>query len=260
MIDLSFPVQELEYFLLIMTRVTCFIYIAPFFGMENTPNRVKIGLGFFVSFLLYETMTPHIYVEYSTLLQYAIIIMREAVTGLIIGFSAQMCLSIVSFAGRVIDMEIGFSMLNQMDPTTKEQATITGIYYQYVVMLMLIITGMYQYILKALVETFTPIPLNGAVFHKELLYNAFLNYLTSYITIGFRICLPIFAVSLILNAVLGILAKVAPQLNMFSVGMQLKVFVGLGLLFFTTVMLPGIANFIFIQMKTMMVSFVEGMM
>lgn len=260
MIDLSFPLEELEIFLLIMTRVTAFIYIAPFFGMNNTPNRVKIGLGFFISYLLYQTLSPIEYIHYQTLVQYAVIIIKEVFTGLIIGLSAQMCLSIVSFAGKIIDMEIGLSMLNQMDPTTKEQSTITGIYYQYVVMLMLIISGMHQYLIKALVETFTLIPLNQANFHLQSFYTSFLSYLTSYVTIGFRICLPVFAVSLILNAVLGILAKTAPQLNMFAVGMQLKVLVGLVTLFFTTVMLPGISNFIFIQMKTMMKSFVEGMM
>lgn len=259
MLNLSFPLEEMEIFLLILTRVTAFIYIAPFFGMNNTPNRVKIGLGFFISYLLYQTMKPIDYIQYQTLVQYAIIVLKEVFTGLLIGLSAQMCLSIVSFAGKIIDMEIGLSMLSQMDPTTKEQSTITGIYYQYIVMLMLIVSGMHQYLIKALVETFTLVPLNGA-FHLQSFYDAFLSYLTSYVTIGFRICLPVFAVSLILNAVLGILAKTAPQLNMFAVGMQLKVLVGLVTLLFTTVMLPGVSNFIFVQMKTMMKLFVEGMM
>ena len=64
---------------------------------------------------------------------------------------------------------------------------------------------------------------------------------------------------MILNCILGILAKVAPQMNMFAVGMQLKVMVGLAVIFLTVTLLPDIANFIFIEMKTMIVSFVEGM-
>ena len=64
----------------------------------------------------------------------------------------------------------------------------------------------------------------------------------------------------VLNAVLGVLAKVSPQLNMFAVGLQLKVLVGLAIMFFTASMLPGAADFIFTEMKTMMVSVVEGMM
>ena len=65
---------------------------------------------------------------------------------------------------------------------------------------------------------------------------------------------------LMLNAVLGVLAKISPQLNMFAVGLQLKVFVGLAIMFFTVSMLPGAADFIFTEMKIMMVSVVEGMM
>ena len=65
---------------------------------------------------------------------------------------------------------------------------------------------------------------------------------------------------IMLNAILGILAKVSPQMNMFAVGIQIKVLVGISVLFLTTGMLPGAADFIFRQMKKMVVSFVEGMM
>ena len=260
MIDYSFSAAELEFFLLIFVRTTCFIYIAPFFGMGNTPNRVKIGLGFFVSFLIYSSMTPHDTVVYQTLFGYAIIVMKEAVTGLIIGFGTNICTSIVALAGSIIDMEIGFSMVSVMDPATKEQTSITGVFYQYVVMLMLIVSGMYQYILMAFIESYQLIPINGAVFHSEKLLNVMLDFLKDYISIGFRICLPVFAVVLLLDAVLGILAKVSPQLNMFAVGMQLKVLTGLVILFLTTGLLPGVADFIFEEMKTMVVAFVEALM
>ena len=85
-----------------------------------------------------------------------------------------------------------------------------------------------------------------------------LLFVSNYLMIGFRICLPVFSVMLILNAVLGVLAKVSPQLNMFAVGIQMKVFVGLCVLFVTTAMLPGAADLIFEQMKIMVVSFVEA--
>ena len=58
MVDLTFSYDELLTFLLIVVRVTCFIYLAPFFNMGNTPNRVKIGLGVCVSYLIYQTLLP----------------------------------------------------------------------------------------------------------------------------------------------------------------------------------------------------------
>lgn len=260
MIEYSFSIAELEYFLLIFTRVSCFIFIAPFYSMNNTPKRVRIGLAVFVSYLIYQVLTPHEVIVYDTLLEFSGIVIREALTGFLVGFGANICSSIVVFAGRIIDMDIGLSMANQFDPTTKEYASVSGVFYQYVVMLMLLVSGMHRYILQALVETFTLIPINKAVFDGDRLLEPMLNFLRDYLSIGFRICLPIFCVMLIVNVVLGILAKVSPQMNMFAVGIQIKLLIGLGVMFLTTGMLPYISDFIFTEMKTMMVAFVEAMM
>lgn len=259
MLDYVFTYADLEYFLLIFTRVTCFIFIAPFFSMNNTPRRVKIGLGFFVSILVFNVKTPHEAIAYGTVLEYAVIVMKEVVTGLMIGFGANLCTSIVSFAGHIIDMETGLSMVTLMDPSTRESSSISGVFYQYMFMLMLIVSGMYQYLLKALVDTFDLIPVNGAIFRADSIMVSMVRFMSEYIIIGFRICLPVFAVMIMLNAILGILAKVAPQMNMFAVGIQIKILTGLTIMFLTIGMMPGAANFIFTQMKKIIVSFVEGM-
>ena len=258
MIDYAFSYADLEYFLLIFVRVASFVYIAPFFSMSNTPRNVRIALSFFVAVLLYQSV-PHTAVTYHSLTGYTVIVLKEAVTGLLIGFGAILCTSVVSFAGRIADMEMGLAMASMFDPATRQNTSITGIYYNYMVLLMLLISGMHQYLLKALAETYILIPVNGAVLDTSTLLASMLEFLANYITIGFRICLPIFAVMLVLNAVLGILAKISPQLNMFAVGMQMKVLVGLCILFATTVMLPDAGRFIYEQMKYMVVSFVEAM-
>ena len=258
MIDITFTYADLEFFLLILVRVSCFVHIAPFFGMSNTPRRVKVGLSVFIAFLLYASL-DHTEVIYSSVLGYAVIVIKEAVTGLLIGWGAQLCMTVASFAGSVADMEIGLSMVSLVDPLTRQNATFSGVFYQYMFSLFLIITGMYQYLLQALVDTFTLIPVSGAVFHADALFSSMLRFMSDYIIIGFRICLPIFCVILLLNCVLGILAKVSPQMNMFAVGLQLKVLVGLSVMFITMRMLPGAADFIFTEMKAVIASFVEGM-
>lgn len=258
MIDYSFNYGDLELFLLIFVRVASFVYIAPFFSMSNTPSRVRVGLAFFISVLLYQT-GPEQEAVYDTLTGYTIIVMKEAVTGFLIGFGANLCTAVVSFAGQIADMEMGLSMASLFDPATKQQTTITGVYYNYMVLLLLMISGMHRYLLKALAETYELIPINGAVFHDDALLQALITFMGDYIIVGFRICLPIFAVMIILNAVLGILAKVSPQLNMFAVGIQMKMLVGFCVLFVTTAMLPDAAGFIYEQMKRMVVSFVRVM-
>lgn len=260
MVEYSFSLEELEYFLLIFVRITSFISVAPFFGMNNTPARVKIGLGFFVSLLLYHTTVPHAALSYQTVWGYGIIVMKEVMTGLLIGFGAQLCTTIVTFAGMIIDMNIGLSMVSMMDPTTRENSSITGMYLQYTTMLMLLVSGMYQFLLMAVADTYRLIPINGAVFETDTMITSLIQFLSEYMIIGFRICLPVFAVIMVLNAVLGVLAKIAPQMNMFSVGIQLKILIGLMTLFFTTAMLPGAADFIFRQIRLMVTRMVEGMM
>lgn len=260
MINFSFSIYDLEYFLLILTRVSCFVYITPFFGMGNTPSRIKIGISFFTSMLLYQALTPAPAIIYDTVMEYALIVMKEAITGLLVGFGANICMTIVNFAGSIADMETGLSMVTMLDPTTKENTSITGVFYQYVMTLMLIATGMYRYLMGALADTFTLIPVNGAVFRGDSMLSTLVTFLSDYVIIGFRIVLPIFCVMLLLNAILGVLAKVSPQMNMFAVGIQLKIVVGLSVLFFITGMLPGAADFVFQEMKQMIVSFVGGLM
>lgn len=259
MIRYSFSAYDLEYFLLILVRVSCFVFVAPFFSMRNTPANVRVTLSFFTSLLLYQALTPAPAVAYSTVVEYAIIVMKEAVVGLLIGLASNICMSIVNFAGSIADMETGLSMVTLMDPTTRENTSITGVLYQYVLMLMLLATGMYRYLFGALADTFELIPVNGAVFHSDILLESMITFLGDYVIIGFRIVLPIFCAILLLNAVLGILAKVSPQMNMFAVGIQLKVLVGLSVLFLTAGILPGISDFIFGEVKRIIQSFVGGM-
>ncbi len=258
MIDFSFSMHDLEYFLLILVRVSCFIFISPFFSMNNTPRRVRIVLSIFVAVLLYQVVTPAEGVLYETEMEYAILVMKEAIAGLLIGFGANICMSILNFAGSIADMETGLSMTQLMDPSSNQQTSITGVFYQYVFSMMMIATGMYRYLLGALADTFILIPVGGIVFHRDKMLETIVKFLSDYVIIGFRIVLPIFAVILLLNVILGVLAKVSPQMNMFAVGIQLKILVGLGVLFFTVQMMPGAADFIFQEMKTVITSFAEA--
>lgn len=259
MIDLQFSVYTVEYFLMIVARIASFVFIAPFFGMNNTPRTVKAGFSVLVSILVYQTVLPKDPLEYAGIFEYTIIVMREGITGLLIGFAANICNSIVLFTGKIIDMDIGLSMAQVFDPVNNTTSGISGNIYNYMVMILLIISNMHHLILRTMIDTYEIIPVNGAVFDWSHLFVSMVTFMGDLMVIGFRIVLPVFACIMILNCILGILAKVAPQMNMFSVGMQLKVLVGLLVIFVTIGLLPDIANFIFGEMKKMMVSMIEGM-
>lgn len=258
MINASFSLITVEYFLLILVRISCFVFVAPFFGMVNTPGRVKIGFSCLVSILIMGFM-PEATIEYSTIFGYSMLVLKEGITGLLIGFAANICNSIILFAGTIIDMDIGLSMVTEFDPTTRSEVSVTGNLYNYFILMLLIVSNMHQYILRAVIDSFTLIPLGQAVFDTDALLASMVTYCTDLFIIAFRIVLPVFACIMILNCILGIMAKVAPQMNMFAVGIQLKILVGFAVLFLTIFLLPDIANFIFKEMKTMIVSIIEGM-
>ncbi len=259
MVSYEFSLYTFEYFLMILVRIASFVSIAPFFGMNNTPRRVKIGFSAIVAIIMYQMILPKEPMEYSGVIEFAIIILKEGITGLLIGFAANICNSIVLLSGKIIDMEIGLAMMDMFDTTTNTQSSISGMLYNYFIMILLMVTNMHHYILRALIDSYEVIPINGSIFQWEHLLGTMSMYMTDLMVIGFRIVLPVFATNMILSCILGIMAKVAPQMNMFSVGIQLKLLLGLTIMLITIVLLPNISNFIFMEMKKMMISMIEGM-
>jgi flagellar biosynthetic protein FliR len=259
MIDYTFTFEDLEFFLLVLTRISSFVFVAPFFSMSNTPRRLRAGFSLIVSVLLFNVLSDHSVPAYSTVLGYSIIVLKEAICGLLIGLGANMCMSIVQFAGKIADMEIGLSMVQLFDPVTRDGTGFMGSFYQYILILIMLITNMHYYFLRAIVETFTLIPIGEARFSSEKIMTTIIQFLTDYITVSFRLCLPIVASMLLLNSILGVLAKTAPQVNMFSVGIQIKIIVGLGILFLTMGTIPAASEFIFKEMRVMVTAMVNSM-
>ena len=159
----------------------------------------------------------------------------------------------------MLDMNIGFSMAMEYNPQMKTQASVSANFYNYLVLLLLIITNMHHYILRAVVDSYQLIPVNGQVFQWDALLTGMLTYMTDLFVIAFRIILPVFVCIMILNCILGVMAKVSPQMNMFAIGMQLKVLFGLAVMLLTIGMFMDVSDFIFDEMKRTIVSMIKGM-
>ena len=230
---MTISLYHLEYFLLILVRISGFMVAAPIFSLRNVPMRGKTLLALAIAILVFHVV-PY-----------------EEVTYVIMGFMANVAYYILSFAGQIIDQEIGFSMVNQYDPITSAQVTITGNLYTYAVMIMLLITNMHHYLIRAITDSFLVIPV-GKVSFDFTIYEVMKRFVVDYFVLGFRIVLPIFASLLVVNTILAILARVAPQMNMFVIGLQLKVFVGLVVLVLMIMMLTGVADLIFREMMSML--------
>lgn len=123
----------------------------------------------------------------------------------------------------------------------------------------LLVAETHTYLIRAVCDSFSVVPLGGAQFQFDNMLSTMTKYMGDMFVIGFRIFLPVFACMMIMNCILGIMAKVAPQMNMFSVGIQLKIIAGFIVLFLIVYLIPNIANFIITEIKTMVVSIIDGM-
>ena len=197
-------------------------------------------------------------VEYNGAIELGIIVLKEVVVGLFLGAVTSFCVQIIIYSGAIIDMDTGLSMAQIFDPTSRVQVGIFGNIYYYCLLLLLIVTGLHRYLLEAIIETYNVIPIGQGIFSPSI-YDAVLEFMGDYFVIGFRIALPVFAVTLLLNVVLAILARIAPQMNMFVVGMQLKIFVGIFAVLFTIIMLPAVSTFIEDKIHTLLAALVRGM-
>ena len=258
MIDLSFSLIDFEYILLITVRIASFVFVAPFFSQRGVPAQAKIGFSFLIAVILFSVVPPPEQV-YTGVLGYGVAVLKEGITGLLIGFAAYICNSIVIFAGNIIDMDIGLSMAQQYNPDMSVQMTATGNLYYYLIFAFFIATGMDKYILRVACDSFYVVPIGGAVFEWDSLLLSMTTYMVDLFVLGFRIFLPVFAVIMIMNSILGVMAKVAPQMNMFSIGIQLKILVGFMVLFIMIFLFPSIADMVFDEIKKMVVLFIEGM-
>jgi len=254
---MTFTIENMEFYLLVLIRMSGFVMTAPFFSYQAVPTRMKAAVSIMLSILVIQTL-PVVSLSYTGVAGFAVLVLKELVVGVILGFMCNLCFYIVSFAGHIMDMEMGLSMATMFDPSTRMQVTVTGNIYNYFLMLMLLVTNMHYYVIRSITDSFRYFNVGQAVFRPGL-KDIMVDFMADYFMIALRIVLPVFCCMLMLNVILGVLTKAAPQMNMFAVGMQLKILIGFSIMFLTIILLPDISNFIFREMRKMIVSVIEGM-
>lgn len=254
---MTIRLDNLEILFLILARMSGFVYTAPILSLKNIPVRVKAGFSIFLAIILYYTV-PVSMPEYDGVIGYTILVVRETIAGVLMGYFSNIAYHILSFAGQIMDMEIGFSMINQLDPLTNTQTSISANLYGYLVLLMMLITNLHHYFIRAVVDSFKVIGLGDAVFPPNM-YRLMVQFVADYFVIAMRIVLPMYAAILTVNIVLAILAKAAPQMNMFVIGIQLKMVVGLFILYLIIGLVPSVGDFIYNKMMEMLKAIIELM-
>ncbi len=237
---LSLIIDKFNVYLLILVRVTGILAATPFFGSRNIPAMLKIGLGGLMAFLLL-AIVPYdpVILEYS-LSQTAGLILREMVIGFALGYILSLVFMTVQMAGQMMDVPMGFSMVNVLDPLMGQQVPILG-QFQYVIAIVTFLTiNGHHLVLKALNDSFKLVPLGGWSYwpgFPEICIKAF----SAAFLVGVQIALPVVATLLLTDIALGLIARTVPQMNVFILGFPLKIGIGL---FFVILLLPVYVTFL----------------
>ncbi|MFT8319510.1 MAG: flagellar biosynthetic protein FliR [Bacillus sp. (in: firmicutes)] len=213
-------------FLLIFVRVTAFFLMLPLFSYRTIPSTHKVGLGFFLSVIMFINMNPPTFTIDGT---YYLLILKEALIGLLIGFLAYMIFSAVQIAGGLIDFQMGFAIANVLDPQTGAQSPLTGQYLYTVALFFLLTIDGHHLLLDGVFYSYHYIPLNEAwiaLGDENLILFVTKSFVLMF-AIAFQMSIPVVASIFLVDIGLGIVARTVPQLNIFVVGVPIKIMAGL---------------------------------
>ncbi len=233
--------SQYEIFLIVIVRISGIYIFSPFFSSQNVPSSMKIGLTFTLGLILTLALPEGIIISDQSMV---LLIVREFMVGLIIGFIAYAFMTSFYVLGQLVDMKIGFGMANVFDPQNKVQVPLMGNVYYILAFLFLLMLNGHHIIIKAIIDSYKFIPIGTFIYNEDVL-SIIVNSVVQSFNIGFRLSLPILAIVFLTDVLLGIMVKAIPQMNVFVVGMPLKVFIGLIVIMLTMPIFYGSVSGIF---------------
>ncbi len=212
-------------FILIAARIGGMVFTAPILGSRNFPIPAKIGLIFFTSLTLFPMISTDLVVDVTNNYQFIFLLINELLTGVFMGLVMTVYFGFIYFAGDLIDRDLGFAMVNVVNPLDESQIAITSnLFYIFATMIFLQL-DLHHELIAALVTSFEKIKL-GTIFFSVPSFGILLDIVAESFVLGFQIAAPFVIAVLIANIILGLLSKAMPGMNIFILGMPFKIFFG----------------------------------
>lgn len=245
-------------FLLIFTRISSFLAVAPVFGGTNSPRLAKAGLSFVLAALLLPLVDSPAAPATGGLPGLAVAVIQEIFIGILMGLVCNFILHSLTVAGQVLDIQIGFAMSGFFDPLSGGQATLLAKFlYLLGVTLFLTLDGDHM-LISGLFKSFQMVPLSGAAF-KGSTALALIQVFARMITIAVQITAPVIAMVLIVDVCLGLVGKTAPQMNIFMLGFPIKIGVGVLTLAVMVPLLGTVFRSLFRMMEKDLYTLLKGL-
>lgn len=252
--------SNIDLFIIIFVRFIGFFILLPVFSGQYIPLTSKLFVAMAVSILVATSGNVLVPAYSGNLFGFASLLIIEFLTGFIVGFTIYLFMSTFLFAGQLIDYQIGFSMVSVYDPVSQIQVPITGNLYYLVMTAFFIQSGSLNYFIYQMFESYKTLPVGGAfIIGNGNLMFYIIGAIIDFFEIGVKIALPIVGTILIVDVVLGILVKAVPQMNIFVVGMPLKVFIGLIIFYLTVPMFGEVYRYVIEYIMKYAMNIIKGM-
>ena len=226
---LNYDAGQMLAFILVLVRVIGIIATAPVFGSSVTPPQIKIVLSLALALILFPFIPS---IKSFPILpdDYFLLISSELLIGLILGLIGRFLFAAVEFAGTVIGFQMGLSMANVLDPQSQEQISLVGRFETVAATLIFLAMDGHLIVIQALVKSYSLIPIGTASISKPLV-DKLTELSASVFVIGLQIGAPLILPLFLANAIIGLLSRSVPQIQVFVVGFPLTLLLGFLFLF-----------------------------
>ena len=239
--------ENADYFVLLLFRMAALVVSSPLFGRVHVPNTVKVGfavsLGVF-AFIFFPPVQP---VVYGSLVGFVMAILGEVLIGVVLAFVTNMFFSLTFIGGQMIDMQIGFGIVNVYDQQNNTQVPMVGNLLNIILLLVFWGVDGHHRMIDILFLTLRRFPVGSVAMSADAGLAA-AELFSKAFTLGVMVALPVIASGLIIEFGFGALMRTVPQLNMFVVGMPVKLLIGMLMLLVTIPVFTRFSSTIFSEM------------
>lgn len=218
----------LTLFLLITARMSGMVAFNPLLNRTNLTNYFRGGFILVMSAFTYSVVGGRVEVP-SGLLTLAGAILLEVMLGFVLGMVVQFFFYIPQLAGLVIDTQMGMTMNQVYDATARSRVSVTGTMLNTLMMLLFFAGNGHHTLLRIILTSGEIVGYGGMSIGNDVT-NLALELFMECTILAVKLCMPILAAELIGQLGMGVLMKVIPQINVFSINLELKILVGLSLL------------------------------
>jgi flagellar biosynthesis protein FliR len=230
--------------LTIGTRVSGMMLFAPFFGSVAIPPRVKAILVLALTALLYPMLSAKM--PDLSISQWPMVVFSELMIGVAVGVATNIVFDGVQMAGSILSVQMGYSLVNILDPQTQVDSTVVALFHQTIAMLIFLRLAVHLWILRALAQSFEYLPPSSGHFGAAFT-TAAVHAGAAVFSIGIQIAAPVLSATLLADICLGLLGKASPQLPLMLLGPAVKSVLGLLVLISALKYWPNLFEHLFLN-------------